>query len=96
MANKKANIYTNEKEDNFFKYKGVKPPERHSSGISEDEIDDLLAENFKNHTCRWYQSGNFLKCDVGNFEHGINIGTNKRFTGVDSDNKPQFEDIVFS
>lgn len=98
MANTRGkNIeYKQDKIDNFFKYKGVKPPERYSSGISEDEIDELLAENFKNHICEWRQSGNFLKCNTGGFEHGMNIGTNKRFTGVDAENNPQFEDIVFS
>ena len=95
MPNKRVES-PNEAEDNFFKYKGVKPPERRSHGIREDEIDEMLAANFKDHKCTWYQSGNFLKCTSGAYEHGLNIGINKRYTGVDTDGSPMFEDITLS
>lgn len=88
--------YKNDKDDNFFKWKGVKPPERISHGISEDDIDTLLESNLKGHVCQWTQRGSYIVCDNGNFEHGKNIGTMKQLVGTSADGQPILKDIVLS
>ena len=87
--------YKQDKIDNFYKWKGVKPPERTSHGISEDDIDNLLAEHIKNHQCHYTQRGNYISCETGNFEHGKNIGIHKRLVET-KDNQPVLVDITFS
>lgn len=74
------------KEDNFYKYKGVKPPERRSHGISEDDIDELI-KGSGSHVCNWRQKGNYIFCVEGPNEHGKNIGVHKQLTGT-KDGKP--------
>lgn len=87
--------YKRDKEDNFYKWKGVKPPERTSHGVADQDIEELLANHIKHHQCVYIQRGNFIICETGNFEHGKNIGTMKRLVRTEN-NQPVFEDIVFS
>lgn len=81
------------KEDNWYNYKGVKPPERQSHGMTEDDIDQKLRENLAGHTCQWRQYGPEIRCTVGQYEHGKNIGVMKRLMGTDSNGKPILKDI---
>lgn len=70
--------YGNEAEDKWFHWKGARPPERTPHGIKEDEIEDMLANNLKGHTCSFYQNGADITCDQGDFVHGRRIGANQR------------------
>ena len=88
--------YKQDKEDKFFLWKGVKPPERTSHGFSEDDIDDKLAEQIQGHQCQYYQQGSFIKCDVAGFEHGKHIGVNKRLSPDYTSGEPILVDITFS
>lgn len=87
--------YRQDKIDNFYKWKGVKAPERTSHNISEDDIEELLAKHIQGHQCVYTQRGNYVMCETGNFEHGKNIGTMKRLVKTEN-NQPVLEDIVFS
>lgn len=79
-------------EDNWYKYKGVKPPERTPHGLTEEEIDEKLAKFKSDHTCQWKQKGPEIYCSVGAYVHGWNIGTSKRL--IESKNgAPILQDI---
>ena len=84
-------IYENPQEDKWFKYKGVKPPERQSHGISEDDIEGHIRK-INQHVCEWRQKGPYIFCIVGSAEHGKNIGVHKRLVGTDK-GKPVLKDI---
>lgn len=86
-----------DKVDNWYLYKGAKPPERIPHGVSEDDIDQLLIENLQsqNHQCSWTQSGNRLKCDQGQYEHGKVIPVGKMLNGQKG-NTPILRDVVIS
>lgn len=56
------------KGDSWYKWKGVTPPERTSHGLTEDEIDSVLAKN--KHKCVFEQRGNEIFCEVGDYRHG--------------------------
>lgn len=86
--------YSNLPEDKFYLWKGAKPPERISHGISEDDIDEKLAKNIAGHQCRWYQRGNELVCDIGDNEHGKRIPTGKMLDGQNG-NIPVLRDVSF-
>lgn len=64
--------------DSWYKYKGVKPPERTSHGITEEETDAKIKEAVDGHVCEWVQRGPEIVCEVGTFSHGMHIGTKKR------------------
>ena len=87
--------YKQEKDDNFYKWKGVAPPNRTSHGIVEEDIDELLAKNIAGHMCEWLQRGAMIVCDQGTFEHGKNIGTMKQLVGTDSNGQPILKDFTF-
>ena len=91
----KPQQYENKTEDNFYKWKGVKPPQRTSHGITEEGIDELLENNLAGHVCQWVQRGNVIKCEVGEYEHGKVIPVNQRLTGTDAKGQPILEAIVF-
>ena len=74
-------------EDKWYLYKGVKPPERQSHGISEDDIEDVIAKN-SDHEHIWKQKGNFIYCKEGPNEHGKNIGVHQRLKGQDKKGNP--------
>lgn len=78
-------------EDKWFRFKGAKPPERVSHGVSEDNIEDIIRQN-NQHTCQWLQKGPYIFCNQGEHEHGQNIGVHKRLTGT-KDGKPVLVDI---
>lgn len=79
--------YANEYEDKWFRWKGVKPPERQSHGITEDQIDNLLAK--QTHRCLWKQEGPNIVCEeAGEYRHGIRIGVNKRLKGTGPNGEP--------
>ena len=77
--------------DKWFRYKGVKPPERISHGVTEDSIENVIRAN-NNHVCSWRQKGNFIFCLEGEFEHGQNIGVSQRLTGTEN-GKPVLKTI---
>lgn len=79
-------------EDKWYKYKGVKPPERKSHGITEDEIERLSREA-NEHKHIWKQKGNYIFCQEGALEHGKNIGVFKRLVGTNSDGTPELNNI---
>lgn len=84
-------VYENPKEDKWYQFKGVKPPERQSHGISEDDVEARI-RSVNQHVCEWKQKGPYIFCTVGTAEHGKNIGVHKRL--VDSVNgKPVLKDI---
>lgn len=72
--------YGNDKEDKFFFWKGMKPPER-TPHMTTEERDQMLADNLKDHSCVWKQKGNEIFCEEGNLVHGRRIGTDKRLGG---------------
>lgn len=67
--------------DKWFKYQGVRPPERQSHGISEDNIEEVIRKNSQ-HVCEWKQKGNYIFCNQGENEHGKNVGVFKRLIGT--------------
>ena len=79
-------IYGNPKEDKWYQFKGVKPPERQSHGISEDDIEAKI-KSVSDHVCQWRQKGPYIFCTEGPAEHGKNIGVHKRLSGT-SNGKP--------
>lgn len=85
--------YGQPKEDNWYLHKGVKPPERQSHGLSEDDVDEMLRKNLAGHTCKWRQQGPEIFCDNGQYRHGKNIGVHLRLTGTDPNGKPVLVDI---
>lgn len=74
-------IYENAKDDKWYQFKGVKPPERQSHGISEDEVESHIRK-INEHVCEWLQKGPYILCTQGPTEHGKNIGVHKRLTGT--------------
>jgi len=80
-------IYDNPKEDKWYLFKGVKPPQRQSHGITEDEIENHI-KSLNSHKHEWRQKGNYIFCREGHGEHGHNIGSFKRLTGTSSDGTP--------
>jgi hypothetical protein len=74
-------------EDKWYKYKGVKPPERTSHGVSEDNIEQIIAQNGQ-HPHIWRQKGNYIYCREGEHEHGKNIGVFQRLTGTSKRGEP--------
>lgn len=87
--------YRNDKEDKFYQWKGVKGPERQSSGMTEEDIDEKLKNNLKDHKCEWKQRGPEIFCETGAYEHGIRIGTQKRLAGTGKGGEPLLVDFVF-
>jgi hypothetical protein len=81
--------------DKFYQWKGVKGPERVSSGMTEEEVDEKLRTNLKDHKCEWTQRGNEIFCTTGAYEHGIMIGTKKRLQGTGKGGEPILVDFVF-
>lgn len=86
-------IYGNDKEDKWYLYKGVKPPVRQSHGLTEDEIDEKLKNNLKDHKCSWKQRGPEVYCSEGAYTHGFMIGTLKRLKGTGSQGEPVLVDV---
>lgn len=85
--------YSNEQEDKWFRWKGVAPPTRMSSGITEDQIDELLMK--RNHICDWKQEGPNAFCDEApDYRHGFKIGINKRITGTGANGEPLIVDML--
>lgn len=84
-------IYENSKEDKWYQYKGVKPPERQSHGISEDDIEKYI-NKINDHVCEWKQKGNYIFCIKGQAEHGKNVGVHKLLIGSKA-GEPIFRDI---
>jgi len=78
--------------DKWYRYKGVKPPERTPHGVSEDNIDEIISKT-NQHIHKWIQKGNYISCDIGEYEHGKNIGVHKRLTGTNDDGTPVLVDI---
>jgi hypothetical protein len=74
-------VYGNPQEDKWYLFKGVKPPSRQSHGVTEDEIEKVIAKN-NEHIHEWRQKGNYIFCTVGEYEHGKNIGVFQRLTGT--------------
>lgn len=73
--------------DKWYRYKGVKPPERQSHGISEDNIEEIIrTEN--QHVHAWIQKGNYIICTEGLHEHGKNIGVHRRLKGTTAKGEP--------
>lgn len=87
-----SNVDLELKEDKWYQWKGVKPPERTSHGVSEDDIDDLIKQS-NSHNHKWLQRGNFISCNEGPNEHGKNIGVYKRLKGTNKNGEPILEDI---
>lgn len=86
MANRYK--YSNDQEDKWFSWKGIKPPERQPH-LTEEELEQALAENIKDHVCDWIQRGNAIECEQSSqYTHGKVIGVNVRLAGTDKDGKP--------
>lgn len=64
-------------EDQWYKYKGVKPPVRTPHGLSEDNVEEWINKN-NAHAHIWRQKGNYIFCNQGHNEHGKNVGVNVR------------------
>lgn len=79
-------------EDKWYLYKGVKPPERQSHGITEDQIETLIKQA-GDHKHQWVQKGNYIICREGPLEHGANVGVFKRLVGTNADGSPKLIDI---
>lgn len=79
-------------DDKWYKYKGVKPPERTPHGLSEDDIDGIIRQA-NSHVHKWKQKGNFIFCTEGPNEHGKNVGVHRRLIGTNPDGTPQLKEI---
>lgn len=79
-------------EDKWYKYKGVRPPERQAHGITEDEIEGIIRKA-NDHQHIWKQKGNFIYCQEGPNEHGKNIGVFRRLVGTNPDGTPELTNI---
>ena len=75
------------KGDQWYNWKGVKPPERQPH-MTEDEIDEALANNLKGHKCDWRQNGAEILCDIGMSVHGKHIGPKVRLDGTNENGTP--------
>lgn len=77
--------YGDEKGDNWFKHKGVTPPERHTH-LTEDELHQALEDHISKHSCTWRQEGAEIICDQNSdgIVHGKRIGPNLKLA-VDKD-----------
>jgi hypothetical protein len=76
------------KEDSWYTWKGVKPPERQPH-LTEEELSVALEQNIKNHLCDWVQRGNSIECEANaSFTHGKVIGTKLRLDRTDENGKP--------
>lgn len=73
-------------DDKFYKWKGVKPPERNPH-LTETELREILSDNLTGHVCEWQQEGATIFCEAGDFTHGKHIGPHKRLAGT-QDGKP--------
>jgi len=78
--------------DRWYKRQGVKPPERQSHGITEEDIEERIQEAGK-HQHKWLQKGPYIFCTAGGYEHGNNVGVDRRLTGTDKDGMPVLEEI---
>lgn len=79
-------------DDKWYRYKGVKPPERQSHGVSEDNVESIIREN-NQHKHVWKQKGNYIFCTEGPNEHGHNVGVWKRLRGTNEDGTPDLVKI---
>lgn len=86
------NIKYYQDEDKWYKYKGVKAPERQSHGLTEDEMEKVIAQA-NDHKHIWKQKGNFIFCREGANEHGKNIGVFKRLVDTNPDGTPKLTNI---
>lgn len=73
--------------DKWYRYKGVKPPERTPHGVSEDNVEEIIKQ-VNSHTHQWVQRGNYIICSIGVNEHGKNIGVNQLLKGTNPDGTP--------
>ena len=81
------------KDDTWYEWKGVKPPER-ISHLTEEEVEERLSTNLAGHQCRWVQRGNRIECDAGDFVHGKVIDTGLILTGTSEGGAPLLQKIV--
>lgn len=79
-------------EDKWYKYKGVKPPDRTSHGIVEEDVEEAI-KRINDHAHVWKQKGNYIFCTEGQLEHGKNVGVFKRLVGTKPDGTPELKDI---
>lgn len=75
------------KTDQWFRWKGVEPPKRYSTGLKDTAENPLseqpiLKDNLKDHVCEWKQSGGEIYCEVGEFRHGKIIRPSQRLVYV--------------
>lgn len=82
-------------EDNWYKYKGVQPPQHFYHGMTVDEVSDKIDEVHQKHTCQWVQRGVDLICEVGANRHGHRVGPDKKLVGTEN-GKPILRDVVVS
>jgi hypothetical protein len=80
-------------DDKWYRYKGVKPPERQSHGLSEDDIESWVAKN-NAHAHVWKQKGNYIFCTAGQNEHGQNVGVFQRLHAEMPTNKDGTPNLV--
>lgn len=81
------------KSDSWYGWKGAKPPERISHGVTDSEVDTLIKEKLNGHKCQWLQRGADIECTEGDIIHGMRIGAFKRLTGTSPDSEPILIDI---
>lgn len=87
--------YHNDAEDKFYKWKGVRPPERTPHGVSSDDLSSLLAKN--KHKCEWKQKGNEVFCtSAPDFDHGFRVPPNKLLQGTGSQGEPLLRDVSYN
>jgi hypothetical protein len=88
--------YKDDKTDKFYQWKGVKAPSRTAHGVSEDDVEELLAGNIATHQCQYTQRGNEISCEIGGFTHGKRIRPNQRLSPLYESGTPILCDITFS
>lgn len=81
------------KEDSFYEWKGVKPPERQPH-LTEEEVEERLANNLAGHKCHWIQRGNRIECNSGDYAHGKVIDVSLLLTGTGPEGEPLLQKIV--
>lgn len=79
-------------EDKWYKYKGVKPPDRTSHGIVEEDVEEAI-KRINDHVHVWKQKGSYIFCTEGQLEHGKNVGVFKRLVRTKPDGTPGLKDI---
>lgn len=82
--------------DEWYKWKGVKPPTHEGHDVDDEQLRAITKELAANHKCNWLQHGTTISCDAGDFIHGKYIPVGKILQGTDPNGLPILADVVIT